>query len=62
MEVRNGRSMADDAYDVMVSLAANTNLADGVSSGGDYLDVFPCLAPPKDLDPNLPPLVPREDG
>ena len=62
MEVRNGRLMAGDVYDVMVSLAANTPLADGVSSGEDYLDVFPYLAPPKDPDPNLPPLVPREDG
>ena len=62
MEIRNVRLMADDAYDVMVSLAANTLLADGVSSEGDYLDVFPYLAPPKDLDLNLPPLVPREAG
>ena len=62
VEARNGRPLADDAYDVMVSLAANADLADGVSSGGDYLDIFPYLAPPKDLDPNLPPLVPREAG
>ena len=46
----------------MVSLAANADLSDGVSSGDDYLDVFPYLASPKDPDPNLPPLVPRENG
>ncbi len=62
MEVRNRRQLADDAYDVMVSPAANADLSDGVSSGDDYLDVFPYLASPKDPDPNLPPLVPREGG
>lgn len=54
--------MVYDVYDVMVSLAANTPPADGVSSGGDCLGVFPYLAAPEDPDPNLPPLLPREDG
>ncbi|CAA9452423.1 MAG: hypothetical protein AVDCRST_MAG02-906 [uncultured Rubrobacteraceae bacterium] len=59
---RNGRAMADDVYDVMVSLAANASLADGVSSGGNHLPGFPYLAPPKDVSPDLPPLATREAG
>ena len=62
IEERNGRTMADDVYDVMVSLVANTPLSDGVGSGDDHLAGFPYLAPPKDLSPGLPPLVPREAG
>ena len=61
-QARNGRAMADDVYEVMVSLVANTPLSDGVDSDGDHLAGFPYLAPPKELSPELPPLVPREAG
>ena len=62
LDVRNGRAMADDVYDVMVSLVANAPLADGVGPDGDYPADFPYLAPPNAPSPQLPPLVPRKAG
>jgi len=60
VDAPNGRALTDDAFDVTLSLATNTPIADRVEADGRHRTRFPYLALPHADQAGLPPILIRD--